>query len=86
MHDLLTTSLCSTVVDTRLPGPGSAYMGQDARFLKPVHIGDTVTAHRSVVTIDIARQRIERDAQCLVGGEQAAVRRARVWVPDRDLV
>lgn len=83
VHGMLTTSLWSTLVGTRLPGPGAAYMSQDTRFLKPVHVGDTVTARMTVVAIDLTRQRVELDAECLVRGEQVAVGRARVWVPRR---
>lgn len=83
VHGMLTTSLWSTLVGTRLPGPGAAYMSQDTRFLKPVHVGDTVTARMTVVAIDPLKQRVELDAECLVGGEQVAVGRARVWVPRR---
>jgi 3-hydroxybutyryl-CoA dehydratase len=83
VHGMLTTSLWSTLVGTRLPGPGSAYMSQDTRFLKPVHVGDTVTARMTVVAIDDTRQRVELDAECLVRGEQVAVGRAKVWVPRR---
>ena len=33
----------------QLPGPGTIYMGQELRFVKPVYIGDTVTATATVV-------------------------------------
>jgi phosphate butyryltransferase len=36
--------LISAVLGTRLPGPGTIYLGQDLRFSHPVSIGDTVTA------------------------------------------
>jgi 3-hydroxybutyryl-CoA dehydratase len=85
VHGMLTTSLWSTLVGTRLPGPGSVYMSQDTRFLKPVHVGDTVTACMTLITIDITKQRIELDAECRVDGLQVAVGRARVWVPRRPL-
>ena len=58
VHGMLTTSLWSTLVGTRLPGPGSAYMGQEINFLKPVHIGDTVTAKLTVARIDSEKQRV----------------------------
>jgi 3-hydroxybutyryl-CoA dehydratase len=83
VHGMLTTSLWSTLVGTRLPGPGCAYMGQDIKFLRPVHVGETVTARMTVATIDAARQRVELDAECRVGGELVAVGRGRVWVPRR---
>ncbi len=36
--------LVSEILGTRLPGPGTVYLGQDFRFLKPVMSGDTITA------------------------------------------
>lgn len=35
----------------KLPGEGSIYMEQDVKFLKPVRIGDTVTATVKIVEI-----------------------------------
>ena len=36
--------LISAVLGTKLPGPGTIYLGQDLRFLHPVSIGDVITA------------------------------------------
>jgi len=43
-HGMLSASLISTVLGTHLPGPGTIYMGQQVKFLAPVHFGDTITA------------------------------------------
>ncbi|MBQ9644075.1 MAG: MaoC family dehydratase [Lachnospiraceae bacterium] len=43
-HGMLTSSFISTVIASKLPGPGTIYMEQNSRFLKPVFIGDTITA------------------------------------------
>ena len=43
-HGMLSASIISTVIATRLPGPGTIYMGQEVRFLNPVRFGDTITA------------------------------------------
>jgi 3-hydroxybutyryl-CoA dehydratase len=43
-HGMLTASLISAVLGMQLPGPGCIYLSQSARFVKPVHIGDTLTA------------------------------------------
>ena len=48
-HGMLSAGFISTVLGTQLPGPGTIYMGQDLKFLKPVYIGDTVTATATVV-------------------------------------
>ena len=39
-----TAGLVSAVIGTRLPGPGTIYLSQDLKFLRPVKLGDTVTA------------------------------------------
>ena len=44
VHGMLTASYISTVIASKLPGPGTVYMEQNSRFLKPVFLGDTVTA------------------------------------------
>lgn len=43
-HGMWTAALVSAVLGTRLPGPGTIYLGQDLLFLKPVAPGDTITA------------------------------------------
>ncbi len=40
--------LISATLGTKLPGPGTIYLGQDLRFRHPVSIGDTIT---STVTV-----------------------------------
>jgi len=47
-HGLLSAGLISSVLGTKLPGPGTIYLGQDLRFRYPVSIGDTITATLSV--------------------------------------
>lgn len=48
-HGLLTASLISAVLGMKLPGPGSIYLSQELRFLRPVRIGDTITARVEVI-------------------------------------
>ena len=43
-HSLWSGSLISGLLGTQLPGPGTVYESQDLRFLRPVQVGDTVTA------------------------------------------
>ncbi|MBV8187343.1 MAG: bifunctional enoyl-CoA hydratase/phosphate acetyltransferase [Alphaproteobacteria bacterium] len=42
-HGMWGGALVSAVLGTRLPGPGTIYLGQDLRFRKPVGVGDTIT-------------------------------------------
>lgn len=43
-HGMLSASFISTVIAMYLPGPGTIYLGQNVKFLKPVKFGDTITA------------------------------------------
>lgn len=44
VHGILVVGLVSAAIGTKLPGEGTIYLEQDARFLMPVKIGDTITA------------------------------------------
>jgi phosphotransacetylase/acyl dehydratase len=48
IHGMWGAGLISAVLGTRLPGPGTIYLGQELRFLHPVSIGDTMTAKVTV--------------------------------------
>ena len=43
-HGLLSGGLIAAVLGTKLPGPGTVYLDQTLEFLKPVELGDTITA------------------------------------------
>ena len=62
LHGMLTASILSTMVGMLLPGTGAIYRAQTLRFLRPVHIGDTVTAHFVVRSVDRERHRLLIDA------------------------
>lgn len=52
-HGILSAGFVSNVLAMQLPGPGTIYLSQELKFVKPVLIGDTVTA-----TVTVA-ERIE---------------------------
>lgn len=83
VHGMLTASLWSTLVGTRLPGPGCAYMSQEMKFIKPVRVGETVTARITVAEIAPLKQRVYLDGECRVNEELVAHGRGVVWVPKR---
>ena len=62
VHGMLAASIFSTMVGMLLPGTGAIYRAQTLRFLLPVYVGDTVTAHFVVRSVDRARHRLEIDA------------------------
>jgi|RhiMetdeSRZDD1v2_1073273.scaffolds.fasta_scaffold84449_3 acyl dehydratase len=62
---ILTGGLISAVIGTRLPGPGTIYLSQNFRFLRPVRIGDTVTARVEVTEVLRERNRVCLRTICL---------------------
>lgn len=82
-HGMLSAGLISAVLGTRLPGPGTIYMGQTLRFRAPVRIGDTVTATVEVATLDPAKKRATLKTTCTVGGKPVIEGEATVMVPAR---
>ncbi len=56
--------LISATLGTRLPGPGSIYLGQDLRFTHPVSIGDTITATVTVREKKPAKGDVVLDCVC----------------------
>src|SRR5512132_507853 len=50
-HGAVTASLLSAVLGMDLPGPGSVFLEQRVRFLRPVRPGDTITAALEVAKV-----------------------------------
>ena len=94
-HGLLGGGLISTVLGTKLPGPGTIYLGQDLHFLLPVAIGDTITATLTVEEKHPETREVILDCRCanqngetvisgkaLVRAPSEKVRRPRAAPPD----
>ncbi len=58
VHGMLTASLLSALLASKLPGPGAIYLSQTLRFLRPVKLGDTVTARVEITAIDAGKRRL----------------------------
>ncbi len=54
-HGMWGGGLISAVLGTELPGPGAIYLGQSLRFLRPVGIGDAITA-----TVTVTEKRADK--------------------------
>ena len=63
-HGMWGGSLISTVLGTLLPGPGTIYLSQSFKFLRPVGIGDTITALVTVTKKEAKRPLITLDCVC----------------------
>ena len=82
-HGMLTASFISTILGTRLPGPGCIYLSQSIRFKAPVKPGDEVTARAVLSELDRDRRRATFSCECLVGELVVLDGVAQVLVPSR---
>ena len=64
-HGMFGGALISAVLGTRLPGPGTVYLGQTLKFLAPVRIGDTLRVRVTVKDREATHRRVTLDCQCL---------------------
>lgn len=63
-HGMLVASLISTVIGTKLPGPGTIYMSQTLNFKAPVYFGDSISAKVEVIEKIIAKKRLKLKTVC----------------------
>ncbi len=82
-HGMLAASMISTVIGTKLPGPGCVYISQNCRFTAPVRAGDTVRARVTITEINRERRRIKLLTVCTVGKKVVIEGEAEVLVPAR---
>ena len=82
-HGMLSASYISTVLGTRLPGPGCIYLGQQLKFMNPVKVGDTVRARVTVEELLPEKKRARLKTQCSVGNTLVVDGEALVYVPPR---
>ena len=65
--------LISATLGTRLPGPGTIYLGQDLRFRHPVSIGDTITATVTVHEKKPEKSDVTLDCVCTNQNGEAVI-------------
>jgi 3-hydroxybutyryl-CoA dehydratase len=82
-HGMLSAGFISTVIGTKLPGPGAIYMSQTLRFKAPVKIGDTVTATCTITEIIPEKKRAVLSTICKVGDTVVIEGEALIMVPSR---
>jgi 3-hydroxybutyryl-CoA dehydratase len=75
-HGMLIASYISALLGTKFPGPGTIYMSQALKFLRPVFLGDDVTVtatvsayrpERAILTLDAAVR--NQHGEKVLGGE-----------------
>ena len=92
-HGMLVASFISTVLGTRLPGPGTIYLSQNVRFTAPVRLGDTVTARVEVAELEPRKRRARllttvrnQRGETVVDGEATVLVPARPVTPEVEAV
>ena len=82
-HGMWGGALISAVLGTRLPGPGTIYLGQTLRFLAPVKLGDRLTIRVEVKAKDAATRRVTLACACInQSGRTVIEGEAEVIAPD----
>ena len=82
-HGMLCAGFISTVLGTRLPGPGAIYISQNLKFKAPVRVGDTVVARVTITDILAEKKRVSLKTVCTVGETVVIDGDAVVMVPVR---
>ena len=82
-HGMLSASVISAVLGTKLPGPGCVYLSQDLKFLVPVKIGETITARVTVEELNAGSHRVKLATTCEVAGKVVVKGSASMYVPPR---
>ncbi|WP_035626763.1 bifunctional enoyl-CoA hydratase/phosphate acetyltransferase [Herminiimonas sp. CN] len=93
-HGMWGAALISRLLGTRLPGPGTIYLEQTLRFLKPVRLGDTLRVTATVIAKDDRQKQVRLD--CRIKNQTGALvlsgvatviapteklRQPRAWIP-----
>jgi len=82
-HGMWGGALISAVLGTRLPGPGTIYLGQTLRFLAPVKLGDRLSIRVAVTALDPPTRRVILACTCThQDGTVAIEGEAEVIAPD----
>jgi 3-hydroxybutyryl-CoA dehydratase len=63
-HGMLSAGLISAVLGTKLPGSGCIYLSQNLRFVRPVRIGDTLTAEVEVTNWNPRKRIVHLNTRC----------------------
>lgn len=65
VHGIATCGLISAVLANKLPGPGTIYLGQEAKFTAPVFLGDTITATCEIIELREDKHIVKLSTTCV---------------------
>ena len=64
-HGMWGGALISAVLGTRLPGPGTVYLGQTLKFHQPVRVGDTLHIRVTVLALASETKTVTLACSCV---------------------
>ena len=73
VHGMLASSLISGLLASKVPGAGSIYLGQSLKFLRPIFVGETVTAKVEVISVREDKPIVVISTQVLSANGEVAV-------------
>lgn len=86
-HGMWSGAVISSLLGTRLPGPGTLYLGQSLKFLRPIGLGDTIRFSVTVATKEPEHRRVTLDCRAEnQAGEVVVSGEALVIAPDVKVV
>ncbi len=78
-HGMFLGGLLSGILGTKFPGPGSIYLSQSLKFLRPAYLGETITLKITVLDVRadkpivrLSTQILNQDGQTILEGEAVA--------------
>lgn len=81
-HGMLSASLISTCIGTKMPGNGAFYLSQTFKFVAPVYPGDTVTAKVTVTKIREDKPIVTLETICVNQHDEQVVKGEAVVMLD----
>ena len=82
-HGFLSGSLISTVIATKLPGPGSIYLSQTLKFFFFFFVDDTITAKVIIEEINMEKRKIKLLTECFVADKKILTGNAEILVSSK---
>ncbi len=82
-HGILVTGLISNVLGRKLPGYGSIYVSQSVQFMRPVKIGDEITATIEIIEKDERRGTCKCKTTCTNQLGKVVIRGEAVGMPPK---
>ncbi|HKL74526.1 MAG TPA: MaoC family dehydratase [Halanaerobiales bacterium] len=82
-HGMLGAGLISTVLGTKLPGPGAIYVKQELEFRAPVKFNDTITAEVEVIEKNEEKNRVVMKTICTNQKDKAVIKGQATLMPPK---